>query len=102
MIKIVIALALVLPLVTPDSSPPSTPHTRYCAAVGSQETAKSIGEIFEDDSNIVFSSPLSKNCQYPFEATAAATIFCCFDSKIHISLNKKVLALFKLKGAFLI
>jgi len=102
MIKIVIALALVLPLVTPDSSPPSTPHTRYCATVGSQETAKSIGEIFEDDSNIVFSSPLSRHCQYPFAATAAATIFCCFDSKGHSSLNKKVLALFKLKGAFLI
>jgi len=102
MIKIVIALSLVLPLVTPDSPPRSSPQNHYCAAVGSQETAKSIGEIFDDDSNIVFSSPLSKNCQYPFEATAAATNFCCFDSKSHSSLNKKVLALFKLKGAFLI
>ena len=102
MIKIVIALALVLPLVIPDSPPRSSPQNRYCAAVGSQETAKSIGEIFDDDSNIVFSSPLSRHCQYPFAATAAATIFCCFDSKSHSSLNKKVLALFKLKGAFLI
>ena len=102
MIKIVIALALVLPLVVPDSSPPSSPYNRYCPAVGSQETVKSIGEIFEDDSNIVFSSPLSKNLQYPFETTTVATILCCFDSKSHSSLNKKVLALFKLKGAFLI
>ncbi|HEY3150720.1 MAG TPA: hypothetical protein VGK65_03540 [Candidatus Binatia bacterium] len=101
MIKIVIALSLVLPLVTPDSPPRSSPQNRYCAAVSSQETAKSIGEIF-DDSNIVFSSPLSRHCQYPFAATATATIFCCFDSKGHSSLNKKVLALFKLKGVFLI
>jgi hypothetical protein len=102
MIKIVIALSLVLPLVTPDSPPRSSPQNRYCAAVGSQETAKCIGEIFDDDSNIVFSSPLSRHCQYPFAATATATIFCCFDSRGHSSLNKKVLALFKLKGAFLI
>jgi hypothetical protein len=102
MIKIVIALSLVLPLVNPDSPPRSSPQNRYCAAVGSQEIAKSIGEIFEDDSNIVFSSPLSKNCQYPFSATAAATVRCCFDSKSPSSLKKKVLALFKLKGAFLI
>jgi hypothetical protein len=101
MIKIVIALSLVLPLVTPDSPPRSSPQNRYCAAVGSQETAKCIGEIFDDDSNIVFSSPLSRHCQYPFAATATATI-CCFDSKGHSSLKKKVLALFKLKGAFLI
>jgi hypothetical protein len=102
MIKIVIALSLVLPLVTPDSPPRSSPQNRYCAAVGSQETAKCIGEIFDDDSNIVFSSPLSRHCQYPFAAAATATIFCCFDSRGHSSLNKKVLALFKLKGAFLI
>jgi len=102
MIKIVIALSLVLPLVTPDSPPRSSPQNRYCAAVGSQETAKCIGEIFDDDSNIVFSSPLSRHCRYPFAATATATIFCCFDSRGHSSLNKKVLALFKLKGAFLI
>ncbi|HEY2918468.1 MAG TPA: hypothetical protein VGK77_05660 [Candidatus Binatia bacterium] len=102
MIKIVIALSLVLPLVTPTSTPGSGPHDRYCAATSWPETTKSLGELFEDDTNLVFSSLLSKNLHQPIDAAAVAPNYYCFDSKGQRTLNKKVLALFKLKGVFLI
>jgi hypothetical protein len=101
MIKIVIALSLVLPLVTPTSTPGSGPHD-HCAASGWPDSTKSLGELSEDDTNLVFGSLLSKNLHQPIDTAAMAPGYYCFDSNGQRDLNKKVLALFKLKRVFLI
>jgi hypothetical protein len=102
MIRIVIALFLVLPLVTPTSTPGSGLHDRYCAASSWPEFTKSLGELFEDDTDLVSGSLLSNNLHQPIDTAAMAPGYYCFDSKGQRDLNKKVLALFKLKGVFLI
>ena len=102
MIKIVIALSLVLPLVTPTSTPGADLHDRYCAASSWLESSKSLGELFENDTNLVFGSLLSNNLHQPVDTVAMAIGCYCSDSKGQRDFNKKVLALFKLKGAFLI
>jgi hypothetical protein len=102
MIKIIIALSLVLPLVTPAWTPSSGALDRSCAASSWPDFSKSVGEIFEDDTNLVFGSPLCKNLHQPIDTTAMASGYYCFESKGQRDLNRKVLALFKLKGAFLI
>jgi hypothetical protein len=101
-VKIIIALFSLLPLVTPTSAPGSGPHARSCAAVGWPDFSKSVGELFEDDTNLAFGSPLSKNLHQPIDTAAIASGYYCFDGKDERDLNKKVLALFKLKSAFLI
>jgi hypothetical protein len=101
MIKIGIALSLVLPLISPTLMPDFGPRSGYCAALGRQQTAKLPGEIFEDDSHLVFNSPLSKNLHYPIDTAAAGTGFYRFDSQPQRTL-KKALPLFNLKCAFLI
>lgn len=102
MFKIVIALSLVLPLATLTSTPGSGPHDRSCAASSWPDSAKSLGEVFEDDTNFVFGSLLSKNLHRPIDTAAMTPGYYCFDSKGQRDLNKKVLALFKLKSVFLI
>lgn len=101
MFKIVIALSLVLPLVTPTSTPGSGSHD-HCAASSWPDSAKSLGEVFEDDTNFVFGSLLFKNLHQPIDTAAMAPGYYCFDRKGQRDLNKKVLALFKLKRVFLI
>ena len=102
MIKIIIALFLLLPLVTPTSTPGSGPHDRSCAAVSWPDFSKSVGELFEDDTNLVFGSPLSKYLRQPIDTAAMASGYYCFESEGRRDLNKKILALFKLKSVFLI
>jgi hypothetical protein len=102
MIKIVIALSLVLPLVTPTSTPGSGPHDRSCAASSWPDSTKSVGELSEDDTTLVFGSPLSKHLHQSINTAAGALGYYCFDGKGQRDLNKKVLALFKLKSVFLI
>jgi hypothetical protein len=101
MIKIIIALSLVLPLVTPTSTLGSGPHDRSCTASSWPDSTKSLGELFEDDTN-VFGSLLSKNLHQPIDSASMAPGYYCFDSKGQRDLNKKVLGLFKLKRVFLI
>jgi hypothetical protein len=101
MIKIIIALFLFLPLVTPTSTPASAAHDRSCAATIWPDFSKSVGELFEDNTNLVFGSPLSKNLHQPIDTAAIASGYYCFDGKNQRDL-KKVVALFKLKSAFLI
>jgi hypothetical protein len=102
MIKIIIAVFLLLPLVTPTSTPASGPHDRSCAATIWPDFSKSVGELFEDDTNLVFGSPLSKNLHQPIDIAAMPPGCYYFDSKGQRDLNKKVLALFKLKQVYLI
>jgi hypothetical protein len=102
MIKIVIALSLVLPLVTLTSTPGSGPHDRSCAASSWPDSTKSLGELLEDDTNLMLGSLLAKNLHQSIDTAAIASGYYCFDSKDQRDLDKKVLALFKLKGAFLI
>jgi hypothetical protein len=102
MIKIIIALFLFFPLFTPASTAESGPHDRSCAALSWPEFSKSVGELFEDDTNLVFGSPLSKYLHQRIDTAAMAPGCYHFDSKRRGDLNKKVLALFKLKSVFLI
>lgn len=101
MIKILIALSLVLPLITPISTSGFSPHNRYCVAIGWQEATKLVGEILEDDPNLLLSS-LVKNLHFLTDIAAMGSRFCCFDSKGQSTLNKKSLPLFKLNRVFLI
>jgi hypothetical protein len=101
MIKILIALSLVLPLITPISTSGFSPHNRYCVAIGWQEATKLVGEILEDDPNLLLRS-LVKNLHFLTNIAAMATHSCCFDSTSQSTLNKKTLPLFNLKRAFLI
>jgi hypothetical protein len=98
MMKIVIALSLILPLITPTSTPGFGPHSRYCAAIEWQDTSKMLGEILEDDSSLVSSLPLSK----PINPAETAIDFYFVDHKGQRILDKKVVPLFRLKGALLI
>jgi hypothetical protein len=101
MTKILIALSLVLPLITPISTSGFSPHNRYCVAIGWQEATKLVGEILEDDPNLLLSS-LVKNLHFLTDIAAMVTRSCCFDSNSQSTLNKKSLALFKLNRVFLI
>jgi hypothetical protein len=102
MIKIVIALSLVLPLATLTSTPGSGPHDRSCAASSWPDSTKSLGELLEDDTNLVLGSLLSKHLHQSIDTAAKTLDYYCFDNKGQKDLNKKVLALFKLKSVFLI
>ena len=102
MIKIVIALTLVLSLITPTSAAGSGPYDRSCAASSWPDFTKSLGELFEDDTNLVFGPLLAKNLHQSIDTTALAPDYYCFHNKGQRDLNKKVLALFKLNNVFLI
>lgn len=102
MTKIVLVLSLVLPLSMPATTPLSGPHESDCAPDGSQDTTQLLGEILEDDINIVFSSPLAESFHDPIDAAATGANFCRCESNSQSIPNKKVLPLFKLKGVFLI
>jgi len=102
MIKIIIALSLVLPLVTLTPTPGSSPRDRSCAASSWPDSTKSVGELFEDDTNLLFCSPLSKNLHQPIDTAAMASGYYCFNRTGQSDRNKKVLALFKLKQVLLI
>jgi hypothetical protein len=102
MIKIVIALVSVLPLILAISTPESSSLDRYCAASHRAEATKWLGEIFEDDTNLGFSSLVAKNLHHPVDTSAMAPDYTYFESKVQRTLNKKGVPLFKLKGSFLI
>jgi hypothetical protein len=102
MIKIVLILSLVLPLIMPAAAPLSVPHESDCASVGSQDTTHWLGEILEDDINIVVSSPLAESFHDPIDAAATGTNFCCCENKSQRIPHKKVLPLYKLQGVLLI
>jgi hypothetical protein len=102
MIKIVLLLSLVLPLIMPATTPLSGLHESDWAAVGPQDGTHWLGEILEDDTNIVFSSVLAESFHDPIAAAATGANFCCCESKNQSIPSKKVLPLFKLKGVLLI